>query len=229
MITCPRCLRRYQDEPEVCVCGQRLAAVRESPVPVAAPAAAAREPPAAAPEHAATPQTPPADPEPPVESGPGTWFGFTPPAAPGYEAATPAADVELPTAPGDEAVTPDADPYVPPPAEAESASPLPDHAIAAETVHLSLRVADGEEDGPAHTSVAAGGRVTLFARVRNQSSVVDNYDLRIDGLPPAGGRSSPRRCTCYRSALQAPTRASCRSPCTRRAHPMPRPAPGHSM
>lgn len=141
MITCPRCRRRYEHEPEVCICGRPLAIVPEP--------------------HAAAPEAPAAAPEPAVAV----------PAAPEPRAMADA---------GAEITSGDDDEVAPPPTWPPD---VPADAIPADPVHLSLRVADGEEDGPAHTSVAAGGRATLFARIRNQSGVVDNYDVRIDGLP----------------------------------------------
>ncbi|HEU0318698.1 MAG TPA: hypothetical protein VFR49_15285, partial [Solirubrobacteraceae bacterium] len=66
----------------------------------------------------------------------------------------------------------------PPRAEAQPADPVP-------TVLLSVYRARSERSAGAWpaTTVAAGGRVVVFALIRNQSGIVDNYDLTVDGLP----------------------------------------------
>lgn len=50
------------------------------------------------------------------------------------------------------------------------------------TVEL-LRPDRKEADGALSLGVPAGGRVLFYARVRNQSDIVDSYVLRIEGLP----------------------------------------------
>ena len=65
--------------------------------------------------------------------------------------------------------------------------------IAQEPVLISLRLAEESEidgDRPT-TSLEAGGRAALFVLVRNQSGVVDNYDIHIDGVPREWWTASP--------------------------------------
>ncbi len=65
-----------------------------------------------------------------------------------------------------------------------------------QTVVLLLRLGDGErhlnpDEPPPRLTVAAGGRVSLRALVRNQGTNVDNYDLRIEGADPAWWTVAP--------------------------------------
>src|SRR5262249_31230122 len=50
---------------------------------------------------------------------------------------------------------------------------------------ITLRLPDGDsaKDQTLHQAVAPGQRERVLALVRNQSGIVDNYDLRIEGLP----------------------------------------------
>jgi len=52
-----------------------------------------------------------------------------------------------------------------------------------EAVILALRLADQEPGAPLHVRVVPGQRVGFLARIRNQSGIVDNYDLVLEGLP----------------------------------------------
>jgi beta-lactam-binding protein with PASTA domain len=56
----------------------------------------------------------------------------------------------------------------------------------AETVTITLRLPDEEGAGAnvAATGVDPGGQSSIRALVRNQSGIVDNYDLAIEGMPP---------------------------------------------
>jgi len=51
---------------------------------------------------------------------------------------------------------------------------------------ITLRRPEDESAGAGEVvqKVAAGGQAMLFGLVRNQSGIVDNYDLRLKGLPP---------------------------------------------
>ncbi len=49
---------------------------------------------------------------------------------------------------------------------------------------LRLPEQDSVAEGPIRVEVQPGQRVTLLAMVRNQGSIVDNYDVSVDGLPP---------------------------------------------
>ena len=71
--------------------------------------------------------------------------------------------------------TPDPPPAPTPPA------PAPEEP---EPVLITMRAPedDGYASGAPRVQVDPGGRVVLMALVRNQSGIVDNYDLRVDGL-----------------------------------------------
>jgi beta-lactam-binding protein with PASTA domain len=62
-----------------------------------------------------------------------------------------------------------------------------------ETVLLALRLptADTATPGEVRTTVEAGGQTFLRALVRNQSGIVDNYDLTVEGLPAGWARVEP--------------------------------------
>lgn len=53
----------------------------------------------------------------------------------------------------------------------------------AAVVTLRLTRDAGSSGGPVTAAVDAGGEVELFATVRNESGIVDDYDLRITGIP----------------------------------------------
>jgi beta-lactam-binding protein with PASTA domain len=71
----------------------------------------------------------------------------------------------------------------PPPAEPPPPEPPPTEP---DTVIVTLRLPGEEGAGSASvtTSVAPGAQSVLLALVRNQSGIVDNYDLVIDDMPP---------------------------------------------
>ena len=77
----------------------------------------------------------------------------------------------------------------PPPPEAAPAPPAQQpvaQQAPPDSVLITLRH-PGEEGSGAEsvaTTVPAGGQTTLIALVRNQSGIVDNYDLRLKGFPP---------------------------------------------
>jgi beta-lactam-binding protein with PASTA domain len=48
---------------------------------------------------------------------------------------------------------------------------------------LRLPDQDGPPEGPIRLEVDPGARVTLIALIRNQGSIVDNYDIAVSGLP----------------------------------------------
>ncbi|MEA2371978.1 MAG: hypothetical protein QOH12_2372 [Solirubrobacteraceae bacterium] len=80
---------------------------------------------------------------------------------------------------------------LPPPTARSTAPAAP--GIAAPTVLLGMYSSRSNRDAAvrAVTSVAAGGRSVLFAMIRNQSGIVDNYDLTIDGLPDGWWTTNP--------------------------------------
>ncbi len=76
-------------------------------------------------------------------------------------------------------------PPAPPPPEPPPTEP--------DTVIVTLRLPGEEGAGGASvaTSVAPGTQAILLALVRNQSGIVDNYDLVIDGMPEAWWTITP--------------------------------------
>lgn len=74
---------------------------------------------------------------------------------------------------------PNASPQPPP------TPPPPPPAAPPASVSLTLRRPedDGQPQGPINVGVEAGGRTRVLALVRNQSGIVDNYDLELGGLP----------------------------------------------
>ena len=79
----------------------------------------------------------------------------------------------------------------PPPTTRSTASAAP--GIVVPTVLLGIYTSRNDRDAAirAVTSVAAGGRAVLFAMIRNQSGIVDNYDLTIVGLPDGWWTTNP--------------------------------------
>jgi hypothetical protein len=61
----------------------------------------------------------------------------------------------------------------------------PDDAVSADAVVVTIRLPgeEGAAGGDTVVTVDAGGQATLVGLVSNQSGIVDNYDLRLDGLP----------------------------------------------
>jgi beta-lactam-binding protein with PASTA domain len=105
--------------------------------------------------------------------------------APAPAAAPPPAEAQTPAGPpptaAPQAAAPPAAP--PPPPPAAPAAPAP---IAPDAVALTLRLPEaayGDEQGTLTVAVEPGGRAALRALVRNQSGIVDNYDISVVGLP----------------------------------------------
>ncbi len=95
-----------------------------------------------------------------------------PPAPPAPGAAPPAAPPPAPPAAG----------APPPPAPPQAPAPAP---VAPDAVLIALRRPDDEGYASERISlgVAPGGAVVLMALIRNQSGIVNNYDVSVDGLP----------------------------------------------
>lgn len=111
----------------------------------------------------AVPAAPPAPPPTPVA-------GVPPP-----QPVAPAAAVPPPAAPA-------AGPYQPqaaPPAAAQAAPIQPDSVLVA----LRLPEEDGYAGDMPSPRVTPGARTMMIGLVRNQSGIVDNYDMLVDGLP----------------------------------------------
>src|SRR6185437_16325632 len=75
-----------------------------------------------------------------------------------------------------------------PPPQVPAAAEAPEGAA----IVLRLRDGDPAKGETLHQGVEPGQREQVLAMVRNQSGIVDNYDLAIDGLRRTGTRSTPR-------------------------------------
>ncbi len=74
---------------------------------------------------------------------------------------------------------PAASPPPPPPPQAPAAPPV----ARSDEVQLTLGGPDGTASGRPTVSMPPGGQGELQGAVRNQSGKVDNYDLRLEGIP----------------------------------------------
>src|SRR3954453_10932631 len=208
MRTCQSCGLENPDDRDFCDCGEYLrwdpTGFVQAVTPEMAAAAADEAPqpaePAAPPPAPAQPATPPAPaaatppPAAPATESPFETYAAPPPPVPPQDEPTPAPDVEnghalIPTPPPVKAAPPPnkggtlvqgAVP-APPPPPAQAAPEPP--AMASITLNLP-------DEDPVHEHVLAlgvdpGGRERLQAVVRNQSGIVDNYELKVAGLPDA--------------------------------------------
>ena len=185
MRTCQSCGKENPPDQDFCSCGEYLrweptgfvqaitpemaaqAQAEAAPPKPAEPVAPAPPPPPSAPEagngHAAVPP-PPAPPEPPRSTSP---VPVTPPPAAQPPAPIPAIPKTLVHG------------AVPQPQ-------VPAAAQAAEGATIVLRAdpqGDYAKGSVLEQTVEPGERGRVFALIRNQSGIVDNYDLRIEGLP----------------------------------------------
>ncbi len=200
MRICPACARENPDDQDFCVCGEylnwELTGVHQVAVPepetAPLPAPAGPRPPAGppvaagplAPAPAAAPGGPPAgspvpaDPRPPAPAGSPVPAGQHLPAsaAPRPPAGPPVPAAALPRAPA------------PPGAHWTGLMPVAaprQEPAAPPAARIVLRLPDGEpaNDELLHQRVEPGQRERVLALVRNQSGIVDNYDLALAGLP----------------------------------------------
>jgi beta-lactam-binding protein with PASTA domain len=170
---CLKCGHENPDDVDFCEqCGEyvrwELSGVRQAvpAPPPAAPAVPAEAAPVAAPP---PPQPAPAPAQPPpVEPAA---------AAPPEVAAPPATDGG-----SYEPATPRTSEYAAPPEP-----PAPDSVV----VTLRRPEEDSATGGEVTATVEAGSTTALIALVRNQSGIVDNYDLHVDGVPEGWWTISP--------------------------------------
>ena len=182
MRTCPSCGLENPLDRDFCQCGEYL---RWEPTgiqqAIAPPAPAAAPPPAAEP---AAPEPAAAPPPRPAGSGPAP-----PPAA---RAAAPPPPPpppprrQRPAAPAAGDGREPLPPTPPPPARTEVRQPAVAASQEPEGTTLTLRLPDEEpqrDEGPMAIGVHPGSRVRVLAMVRNQSGIVDNYQLSVEGMP----------------------------------------------
>src|SRR3954447_16125482 len=204
MRVCSSCGRENPDDRDFCECGEYLrwdpTGVVQAVTPEVLQAAQDQAPPPAA--------EPPAAPQPPAQ--PAAAEPAAPPAQPAHPAARPAAP-QAPASPGNGAGDPLAPappqpPAAPPPAAAQPSAPAPavpppatlEQPVAPpppappaqpaepDPAAISLRLPEGDQGQPGETvtlGVEPGGRNRVLALVRNQSAIVDNYELSVRGLP----------------------------------------------
>src|ERR687893_422166 len=89
----------------------------------------------------------------------------------------------VPAAPEASVAPPEAPPAAPPPA--------PD--VPPDSILLALRVPGLElpPEAELQTDVAPGGTAIVMALIRNQSGIVDNYDIAVEGMPESWWSVSP--------------------------------------
>ncbi|HTJ35732.1 MAG TPA: hypothetical protein VL738_21130, partial [Dactylosporangium sp.] len=102
--------------------------------------------------------------------------------APPPPPALPAAAAD-PAAIADDVAPPPPPPPLQPPAHGPAAPEVPVAAQATGDASLVLRPADPAVGAAGVPAVEAGATVIFFATIRNESQIVDNYDLRVGGLP----------------------------------------------
>jgi beta-lactam-binding protein with PASTA domain len=206
MRVCSSCGRENPDDRDFCECGEYLrwdpTGVVQAITPEVLQAAQEQTPPAAAeapaapaePGPAAPQQPPPATPPPPAAQPPAAHPAARPaapqqPASPGNGAGDPLAPAPA-QPPARTTQPPAAAPApktleqvpVPPPAAAPAA---PAQAAEPDPAAITLRLPEGEQDATDEVltvGVEPGGRTRLIALVRNQSQIVDNYELSVRGL-----------------------------------------------
>jgi beta-lactam-binding protein with PASTA domain len=177
---CLKCGHENPDDVDFCEqCGEyvrwELSGVRQA-VPAPPPAA----PPVAPP----SPAQAPGQPEAPAVAAPPPAQAVPPQPPPVAPAAAPPPEVAPPPATDGAAYE-----EAPTIEEAGPEQPLePDGSV---VVTLRLPEDDSATGGEVTGRVEAGATTTLVALVRNQSGIVDNYDLHVEGLPDGWWTISP--------------------------------------
>jgi beta-lactam-binding protein with PASTA domain len=177
MRTCQSCGRENPADQDFCQCGEYLrwepTGLVQAITPEMADAAAAAAPPA---EPAAPAPPPPGQPAPAAPPPAQVTQAPPPPARPGNGHSDPLpASPPSPTGTAVQGAAAGVPMAPQPPAEPPESQPAT----------ITLRLPD-EDASPGETlavGVHPGDRVRVRALVRNQSGIVDNYQLRVDGLP----------------------------------------------
>jgi beta-lactam-binding protein with PASTA domain len=201
MKVCKSCGRQNPDDHDFCECGEYLRWERTAPVTAVprdyaaagtgpppesgatGPAAVATGPPAVSASHAA----PGSRSESAALTRPQADFTANPGAAPPAPTQEPLVDpyITLPPTRGPspsgtaEPATAAIGPLTPP---ADAAERELDTPPAAASLQLRLPSDDEVATGPVEFTVGAGAEATLLALIRNESQIVDNYDLMVSGL-----------------------------------------------
>src|SRR6478735_5210816 len=189
MRVCSACSRENPDDRDFCECGEYLrwdpTGVVQAITPEVLQAAQDQAPPAAQTPAADAPPAHPAARPAPAQTPASPPNGGGAPAASGdpLAAPPPPAPAPPPAAPPAPAAQPK------PPTLRQPAAPAP--AVPAQPAEpdpaaITLRLPEGDRGDPGTTlavGVEPGGRARVIALVRNQSGIVDNYELSALGLP----------------------------------------------
>ena len=178
MRICQNCGRENPLERDFCECGEYLRweptnyqmPTVQPPPPAEKPVA---PPPAEETAPASTPSSAPADAAPPAAPAPGYRTQVRQPAVSRRAAAPPPPPPPSPPPPPINVPPPPPLPAAPPPPPSDSAA-------------ITLRLPDDQPSagaGPLGLAVVPGERVRVLALVRNQSQIVDNYELVVHGFP----------------------------------------------
>jgi beta-lactam-binding protein with PASTA domain len=195
MRTCQSCGKENPPDQDFCSCGEYLrwepTGFMQAVTPEALKQAAAEAPPETPPAPPPPAQVSEAAPPPPPESGNGGNGHGAPAAPPPPPAAAPPPPPPRNTMPVPVSPPPSSEPApipkiaktlthgaVPPPG-----SPVPAEASDPATIVLRLPEGDPAKGEVLHQAVEPGQRERVLALVRNQSGIVDNYDLAIEGMP----------------------------------------------
>jgi hypothetical protein len=192
---CPSCGHENPDDVDFCQnCGQY---VRWEPTTVApsvkpaAAAAATEAPPAPPPAEVPPGDAPPVQPAPagapaPAPDGDGAAAAEAQPAVQPQPAAAAPPAAAAAAAPAQPAAPAEPPPAAPPP---EPTKPEPQ--IDPDAIVMDLKVPGVEVEGPVSVSVQAGGVVRVSLLIRNQSGIVDNYDISVEGIPETWWTATP--------------------------------------
>src|SRR3954469_23460174 len=186
MRTCQSCGKENPPDQDFCSCGEYLRWEPTGFVQAITPEMAAQAQAEAAPPKPAEPVAP-APPPPAAPSEAGNGHAAVPAPPPPAPAEPPRSTSPVKAAPPPPAQPPAPIPSIPktlvhgavPPPQMPAAAEAPEGA----TIVLRLRDGDPAKGETLHQGVEPGQREQVLAMVRNQSGIVDNYDLAVDGLP----------------------------------------------
>src|SRR4051812_36856123 len=186
MRTCQSCGKENPPDQDFCSCGEYLRWEPTGFVQAITPEMAAQAQAEAAPPKPAEPVAP-APPPPAAPSEAGNGHAAVPAPPPPAPAEPPRSTSPVKAAPPPPAQPPAPIPSIPktlvhgavPPPQMPAAAEAPEGA----TIVLRLRDGDPAKGETLHQGVEPGQREQVLALVRNQSGIVDNYDLAVDGLP----------------------------------------------
>ncbi len=188
MRTCQSCGKENPADQDFCSCGEYLRWEPTGIVQAITPEMVAQAQAEAAPPKTDEPPSPPpvvpaVPPQPESGNGQGNGHAATP-APPPPPPAPPRSTAPVKAAPPPPSQAPAPIPSIPK-TMVHGAVPQPPAATAPEGATIVLRLRDGDpaKGETLHQAVEPGQRSQVLALVRNQSGIVDNYDLRVEGIP----------------------------------------------